>query len=64
MTFTYTLNPAGIVLDRVRFLIQDNIQESHLIEDEEIDYVLDKLSGGVDSALNTNKVLYGACALL
>jgi hypothetical protein len=53
MAFTYT-DPSKSVLHEIRFLIGDNIEEKHLVEDEEINYALAE----VDNSINA------ACAIL
>jgi hypothetical protein len=48
MTFTY-VDPSKSVLHEIRFLIGDNIEEKHLVEDEEIDYALAEADNNINA---------------
>ena len=53
MTFSYNLHPDDNTIDEVRFLLQDTDEKTHLIEDEEINYVLGKSDSDVNIACIT-----------
>lgn len=40
MTFAYSGNPGQSTLDQVRFLLGDTVDETHVLEDEEITWLL------------------------
>src|SRR5215510_14371352 len=50
MTWTYTGDPSLSVRDEVRFEIQDTDSCRQLIQDEELDYVINKQGGDVRSS--------------
>ena len=50
MSFTYTNNPSERTIDAVRLELGDTLEESHLIEDEEIKYCLQQSNDNVLSA--------------
>ena len=42
MSFTYENAPLTVPNDEVRFLLGDTVEEKYLVEDQEIEYALDK----------------------
>ena len=50
MSFTYLNNPNGRDVDAVRLELGDTLEQTHLIEDEEIAYCLKQSGGKVLSA--------------
>ena len=57
MTFTYTGDPAGSSRDKVRFLIQDTVNTGHLLEDEEIAWLLTEWADVYDAAAHAADIL-------
>ena len=47
MSFTYLNNPNGRAIDAVRLELGDTLEQTHLIEDEEIVYCLQQSNGKV-----------------
>ena len=47
MSFTYLNNPKDRKLDAVRLELGDTTEQTHLIEDEEIEYLLERASDSV-----------------
>lgn len=59
MAFSYSGNPAGSDLDRLRFTIGDTKEIGHLLEDEEIQYLIDTYTTSENALLAG---LYRQCA--
>ena len=57
MSFSYTSRPGSSNIDKVRFLVDDKDEKTHLIENEEISYLL-SVYGTTESGI------YGACAII
>jgi hypothetical protein len=50
MSFSYKGQPTLNKIDEVRLLVQDNKVETHLVENEEIQYALDKYLDNINAA--------------
>lgn len=64
MTWTYSGSPGDSDLDAVRFLIQDTIEASAEMQDEEIDYLLDLAGSTGEAALMAARTLHAKYAKL
>jgi hypothetical protein len=59
MAFTYSGNPGASNLDRLRFLIGDTKEIGHILEDEELTYLIDTYTTSENALL---AALYRQCA--
>jgi len=57
MAFTYTGDPAGSNRDKVRFLVQDTVNTGHLLEDEEIAWLISEWADVYDAAAHAADIL-------
>jgi CHASE3 domain sensor protein len=65
MSFSYTCRPADNKLDEMRFLLSDNNEETHLIENEELQYLMLKFGDGIDvNNVNMNAACAAACDIM
>lgn len=55
--FTYSSDPSASSLDKVRFLIQDTVNTGHLLEDEEIAWLLSEWADVYDAAAAAADIL-------
>lgn len=60
--FTYSGDPSSSDLDQVRFLLSDTNQDSPLLQDEEIQWLLDEGADVYDSAANGADIVSGKFA--
>lgn len=56
MTFTY-VDPTSSARDKVRFLVQDTVNTGHLLEDEEITWLISEWADVYDAAANAAEIL-------
>jgi hypothetical protein len=56
MSFTYTTRPGKNNIDTIRFHIQDTVDAGHILEDEEIQYLIDQYE-----IINVNAICSECC---
>lgn len=62
MTWTYTADPTNVPVDEVRLLIGDTDVNDQQLQDEEIQYYIDKYGPGVKAAIPAVQGLIAQCA--